>query len=143
MSATETPNIPLTTTAPTYGLNWAIDQGETSFGEWSGELDKVKDKYNELKSVAAAGGNYISALEYKVNSGRARVVARYTGQGQGTQGYPNDVTVIEELYAVDVLKDILEAPYFTVTLPNWHPRCIRGFLSRARLIRGRNSLHPS
>ena len=111
MSATKTPDVGLPATAPTITKEWSQGIGETAVHEWKGEREEIAAEYAAQKALAQAGGN-IAQLTYRSADGRATLVARFGRSEGGVQGYPDDVAVVEELYAVDVVKDIREAPYF-------------------------------
>ena len=114
MAATETPDVALVTDGQALTRDWTLGDGETQTKEWAGERTKVATKFDELKAEALAGGN-IRALAYKRRTGRATLTASY-GRGEGnTTIYPDDVTMIEELYGVDIIRDIRSAPYWTTT----------------------------
>ena len=116
MTPTSNPDLPLLTDPPVSGRNYANDQGISKFSQWEDTPDKITSQFDALKATADAGGNHIASLEQRNSKGRSTLIARFTSEGQGTAGYPNDVTVMEELYAIDVLKDMSTAPYFSETL---------------------------
>ena len=120
MTVARVPDVDLPADAPVETKEWAVCNGETVQQEWSGDREQVADKYADLKATAEAGGN-IAGLSYQSQNGRARLVARFGRTGGGSEAYGDDVTVIEELIAVDVLKDINCAPYFAVALAATHP----------------------
>jgi hypothetical protein len=104
-----------------YRKEWSADQGTQHTSEWEGTPDDMKQKFVDLSAVAAAGGNNINQLSYENARGRARVMARFSSSGQSTPDFPDNVTVVEELYAIDVIRDITESDYFsqTITAPAW------------------------
>jgi len=120
MSVTRVPDVDLPDSAPSESREWAVGNGETIVQDWSGDKEQVLEKYADLKATAEAGGN-IAGLSYEMRQGRATLVARFGRTGGGSAAYGDDVTVIEELIAVDVLKDIACAPYFALTLAATHP----------------------
>jgi len=120
MSVTRVPDVALPTAAPSESREWAVGNGETVVQDWGGDKEQILEKYSELKATAEAGGN-IAGLSYQMRQGRATLVARFGRTGGGSEAYGDDVTVIEELIAVDVLKDISCAPYFAVLLEEGHP----------------------
>src|SRR3990167_6250169 len=78
---------------------WVSGVGETVVQEWNlGTPEDIGSKYDELKSLASAGGN-IAQLNYKNQLGRASLVCRLGRSGGGYQGIPDDVTIVEEVYA--------------------------------------------
>ena len=119
MTATKTPDAAIPDYAPTHTLSWTTGNGETESMEWEGERTEVLAKYQLQKSLANAGGN-IAELTYTNSRGRARLVQRLGRSGQSLPEFPDDTTVIEELYALDIVKDISEAPYFAQTLAAGH-----------------------
>ena len=121
MAPTKNPDQSPPTDPPVYRKEWSADQGLQYTSEWEGTPDDMDTMFGELSSVGAAGGNNITQLSYENARGRARVVARFSADGQGTIGFPDNVTVVEELYAIDVIRDITESAYFsqTITAPAW------------------------
>lgn len=120
MSPTKHPDVSPPDDAPTLTRDWILGSGETQTQEWSGHRSEIEDLYEEKKAAAQSGGN-IASLRLSSRSGRATLLARFGRSNNAIEqaGDPivtgDDVTVIEELYAVDVIKDICEAPYFAVT----------------------------
>jgi len=110
MAATATPDIGLTTNANTRRLRYLPESGEQSTFEWRGLKADIEAKYTQVQSDAGLASLDLSAIE-----GRARLVATYS-QTEPEGGDPAgiDHTIIEELYAVDHEKGILNAPYFNV-----------------------------
>ena len=116
MSAVKVGNQTLPDPAPTITKEWAPGLGESESQEWStGTPEEIIAKYSELKAVGEAGGN-IQGLTYRNAQGRASLVARIGNSSNQNAEYGEDVTVVEELYAVDVIKDIAESPYFSLDL---------------------------
>lgn len=112
MSATKIPTLDLPTNPPAVIKEWVNGVGETITQEWPlGTREEIDAKYEELKSIASAGGN-IGTLTFSTNTGRARLVAKFGRSGGGIPGVADDVTIVEELYAVDVIKDMAEATYW-------------------------------
>lgn len=111
MSATKNPNVGLPTNAPVHEKVWELGAGETETKEWGGIPADILAKYNILKGEAEAGGN-IGRIHYRNQEGRARLIVAY-GRVTAEGRYGNTVTTIEELYAVDIIRDIRCAPYFT------------------------------
>ena len=120
MTAAKTPNVTLPSNPPTVIKHWAVGNGEDVTHEWAGERSEIETEYQNQKATGEGGGN-IQELTMTNRQGRATLVTKFGRTGQDLEGHPSDVTVIEELYAVDVLKDISEAPYFSVLLPVGHP----------------------
>jgi len=112
MAATETPDVALVTDGQTYSKTWTLGDGITETREWTGTRAKIDAKFLDMKATAEAGGN-IRSLAYKRTNGRVTLTAAYGRDDGNTTTYPTDVTMIEELYAVDIIRDIRSAPYWT------------------------------
>lgn len=128
MSATQVPDngIPHVTpgtmpsTAPKVTKEWAPGVGEVETREWKGTKADIEVLYGEAKEAATAGTSPIANLTFTNDVGRASLIARYATQGSEViEGVPSEVTIIEELYAVDVVKDIVLAPIFRTHVDNW------------------------
>jgi len=115
MSATAIPNNGLPTEPDTVTKEWTHGMGETEVHEWGGLKSDIEDKYEERKSAAEAGEN-IANIIYKNQRGRATLLVRLGRQGNIIANRPADVSVIEELYAVDIIRDISAAPYWATTV---------------------------
>jgi len=122
MSATKNGTGGVPATAPTTIKTWEAGNGEVEQQEWPlGVPSDLSAEYAALKAAAIAGDG-TQSLEYRAGQGRASLVKRIVRKADTTtDGYSEDVTVVEELYAVDVLKDISEAPYFATDLSASHP----------------------
>jgi len=112
MSATKNGTQTLPTDAPTWIKVYTSGSGEVETNEWAGEKSDILTKYEELKADAEAGEN-IASLEASGNNGRSKLIARFGRTGSISSEYGDDVTIIEELYAVDVVKDLRASPYFS------------------------------
>lgn len=120
MSATQTPENGIPENPPTVTKDWSPGVGETTSQEWAGRLAEIEAKYAALKTAAENGEQSIAQLTFTNQTGRARVVARFVRSGGDViEGNPSEVTVIEELYAIDVIKDIALAPLFNTHVDNW------------------------
>lgn len=116
MSATRNPDVDTPSTAPVLTKEWVDGAGETVTREWPlGTLADIDAKYGVLKADAIAGLNNVASLSLKSALGRTSLVARYGREGSGSVA-GDDIGEVEELYAIDVLKDICEAPYFAVDM---------------------------
>lgn len=113
MSATKVPSsATLPDPAPVITKEWAPGVGESEFHEWPlGTAEEIDAIYQTKKSEAEAG-NGTQSLTYRNANGRASLVARFVRRGNASEAYGEDVTIVEELYAMDVIKDIAEAPYW-------------------------------
>lgn len=113
MSADIKGNQTLPTEAPTEMRDWVLGLGETTTQEWTGERGLIDAKYELLKSIGQSGTTNLQSLSTSYNTGRARLTAKYLRiTDTNSPTIPANVQVIEELYGIDVIKDICEAPYF-------------------------------
>ena len=120
MSATKNPNQAIPSSPPNVTKEWALDSGETVTHEWPiGTKDDLDTKYEDLKSSAI--GDNTASLRYKNAEGHASLVAKFGRQENINEDFGPDVTVIEELYSVDLIKDVRESPYFAEDLASSHP----------------------
>lgn len=117
MSATKTPNIPLPDNAPSVTKEWSPASGEIETRSWGGTREDIGAKYEAEKALAetAGGGSDVAQLVYSNDKGRAKLIMRLT-PNDPLPGFGEGVQIVEELYAVDVIKDILESPYFSITV---------------------------
>jgi hypothetical protein len=100
---------------------WVPGIGETETQEWpTGTATEIGEKYEAMKSEAEAGNN-TQQLSFRNANGRCSLMARFGRTANANEGYGEDVTIIEELYAADVVKDISAAPYFSTDLAADHP----------------------
>jgi hypothetical protein len=126
MSTTKTPTVGLPETAPVVTVEWTAGIGETETQEWPvGTPTEVRAKYEALKAEGEAGNN-LAGLTLRQAQGRTSLVARFGRTGSAAE-QGEDVAIVEELYAVDVIKDISEAPYFadlTAEQVTWIRHCV-------------------
>jgi len=116
MAATEHPNVALTEEGQAKSKDWTLGDGENQSREWTGSPEKCNTKFNDLVAEGNAGAN-IRALAYRRRNGRATLTASYGRNDGNVQAiYPEDVTMIEEVYAVDIMRDVRAAPYWTTTV---------------------------
>ena len=115
MAVTEHPSVALVTEGQAKSKDWTLGDGQTLSREWSGTPDKINSKFDELVAVGEAGGN-IRSLAYRRRNGRATLTAGYGREDGNVDSYPDDVTMIEELYGVDIIRDIRSAPYWSTTV---------------------------
>lgn len=99
--------------APTRVRTWVAGVGVTDIQTWRGRTDYLDAKFDELISLAGVAGSNIAEITNTNAEGRGTLVARYGRTGAGLGGYPADITIVEELYAVDLIRDIWNSPYFT------------------------------
>jgi len=90
--------------------------GTTVDYEYSGTADECAGKFNVWKQQAQIGGipgNNIRQVTLEQNNGRGRVIAQFHRQmTTPVAGVPADVVVIEELAAIDIVRDAMAADYF-------------------------------
>lgn len=121
MAAIKTPDVGIPANPPVVTKEWLPGSGETISHEWPlGTTGDISENYETLKAAAQAGNN-TQSLQYRSANGRASLIARFGRSGNTNEGYGDDVTIVEELYAIDVIKDLAEAPYFASTLGSTHP----------------------
>lgn len=119
MAPTKTPDVGIPILGNVHEKRWSTGNGETETIEWSGMRSDVFEKYELEKSAGEAGANIASLIARSTN-GRAVLTEEIGRKGQALPDFPEDTTVIEELYATDIIKDISEAPYFSQTLASSH-----------------------
>jgi hypothetical protein len=116
MSATKVPVVGLPTAAQTVTLDYAPGVGESQSQEWSGEYTECLGKYNGLVAQSKLGGypgNNIRSVQLRSDQGRARVVAQFARKADlSISGVPDDVVIVKELYAVDIVRDVTASAYF-------------------------------
>jgi len=116
MAAEKRPNNDLPTNPQRVTKEYIPGQGENKTWEWNGTAAEVEAKYNQLKG--STPDDNISSVTFENNEGRARCMARFEFDEQVDdpntlpEGQTNGCSLVEELYAVDVIKDICEAPYW-------------------------------
>ena len=116
MTVKKTPNTTdITLEPPIRALNYAVGIGETEEREWSEDRALLLEKYEQLKTEIEAGnpdrGNIVS-LQYGYSAGRGRLVVRYERSDPNNNPALDGSRLVEELYAVDVLRDVRAAPYW-------------------------------
>jgi len=102
-------NQALPTDAQITGKEFVVGLGESAEYEWSGTPGECEVKYDLLKANAIAG-NGIEQVRWHNRTGRGTVMyrqARYSGSAE------DPYAEIEEVYAVDVMRDTESADYFT------------------------------
>lgn len=109
MAPTKVPDIGLPDSAPITGKDYIPGAGETNTAEWGGTAEDVLAKYEEYKASAAAGAN-IASLSYRNRTGRGTLMLVYGRSGTNVEGEPDDVAVVEELYGIDIVRDVCCAP---------------------------------
>lgn len=136
MAATQNGTTGLPSNPPTTTKEWSYGLGETQSKEWRGAPADIDAKYESLK-----GDLNIGKVTQSNADGRARVVAQFGRSNNGTENYGDDVTEIEELYAIDIVKDIYTAPYWTTATATkltddqvaWVRECSEGNYSEAKI----------
>jgi hypothetical protein len=121
MSVTSNGTGGLPTAAPVIEKEFIPFVGETIVSEWPlGEPTAVQTEY-DLQKATAGYGTSIASIKMKTANGRSMLTVRYNvdATGQFTQEI-SDKTIVEELYAIDLIRDIAAAPYFALsTNPNY------------------------
>lgn len=115
MSATKLGTQTLPTNAPAVTKEFTPGVGEVEVRTWRGERTDIDTKYTELKGGAAVGGDIegnITALSSGLDEGRSRLMLRIE-RSLEVNAYGPNTKLVEELYAMNVIKDIRTAPYFT------------------------------
>ena len=82
---------------------WTKEGGVRPINVIEGNIDEINARYlAEIATGDAYGTTNLAGLRYEVNRGRARLIRTFNTVDQS----------VEELYAVDVIRDIREANYF-------------------------------
>ena len=119
MAATRLPDQNSPTNAPTVTKEFVPGVGERTVEEWPlGTPTDIDAKYETAKAAAIAGTDNIANVTYRGREGRASLVIRYGREAGDVAEYGDEVQVIEELYAVDVIRDMRLAPYFSPKEPD-------------------------
>jgi len=112
MTATKHPDQNPPADPPSITRDSVYGVGEKVTYEWPmGTKDDIKALYDEYKADMNNGEN-IQQVTYKNQTGRGSLVVRWGREGSQIQGEPETVAMIEEVIAVDIVKDICEHPYF-------------------------------
>lgn len=97
---------------------WTPESGETEERVIRGPAARVEETYTATKALADAGDQRFSGMDYDLTRGRAVLTVRYGREGGGggdvPMGVSGNTSTIEELYSVDVIKDIRQHPDFNV-----------------------------
>jgi len=109
MSVTKNPNVAVPDNPQSYTKSWLYGVGERTEQQWNGDRASIETKYDALKTLSAIPGQNVSELNLSTSNGRATLIARF-GRSDTVTG--SEITIVEELYAVDVLVDIRRAPYW-------------------------------
>lgn len=100
------------TTAPTFTKEFITGAGETRTEEYPwGDRAELDALYEQKKAEALAGSN-IAGLTLTSDGSRGRLVVRIGREGGADPLYGDEVAIVEELYAIDIQKDIWNADYF-------------------------------
>lgn len=89
------------------GIEWTPETGDTKTFQWDGAQAEIYAKFQALRSTAPFSKT-IASLSYNTRDGRATLIERRIREVDGT---------VEEIYGVDMVRDITVAPYFTTTSP--------------------------
>lgn len=116
MAPTEIPTEGLPTDAQHVEKSFIPGSGENETKQWSGTAENCESKYNVLVQQAKLGGipgNNIREVRFTNDNGRGVIIAQFARKNDETvSGIPGDMVVVEELYGVDIVRDIRAAPYF-------------------------------
>jgi hypothetical protein len=86
------------------GQEWAAETGAVPVYMYEGEASEVYSRYaTEVAAAAAYPDPRLASIAYEPYNGRARLIKRFMRANE----------TIEELYEVDVIKDVSTAPYFS------------------------------
>jgi len=85
--------------------------GELISQEWNGHPTDVLAKYEALKAQSILTGDPVK-VSYANQQGRARVIAKFERTEVEPDESGAEITTVEELIGVDVVKDIRTASYF-------------------------------
>jgi len=115
MTASKTPNVGLPAVAPVITREWVQGMGQEITHEWPlGTAEEIGTKFDTMAAEGEAFSNLRSLSEINRN-GRVSLVARY-GRVSNVGAEPGDgreeITTIEELYGVDLIQDLRQAPHF-------------------------------
>ena len=108
MSATKTPNQSVAILSRSH--NWTQDGGEQQVKIYRGDKDSVYALYQEHLASPPAG---VMSMEYTDTEGRGELRETFVRVADVyVIGSDSEITIIEEVFAVDVLKDIRTHKYF-------------------------------
>jgi hypothetical protein len=117
MAADKKPNQAPPTTAPVRTKTFIPGIGETETQEWPiGTRGDLQAKYDALVFNSKIGGlatGNMTALSYKNAEGRASLVATFEKATSENSIDGTNTRIVEELYAIDVVRDVRSAPYWT------------------------------
>jgi hypothetical protein len=95
--------------------------GETTVSEWPlGDPTAIQAEY-DIQKATIGYDTRVASLKMKTANGRSMLTIKYNvdSTGEITQEI-SDKTVVEELVAIDIVRDIAAAPYFALsTNPNY------------------------
>jgi len=114
MSATKLPDQAPPTNAPTVTKEYIPGVGEVETREWRGERSDMETKYAAYKyegeGGAVSSGN-MTGLRFATDAGRSRCMLRIE-RNNVANSYGSNVKIVEELYAINIVRDVRCAPYF-------------------------------
>jgi len=118
MSATKHPNVGPPTNPPVVRRTFSTEGGEIIEHEWpKGTKEELLTLYNQYMASMRVGSS-VGNIEYQNSEGKGTLKVKYGRTGQQIEGEPDTVAMAEEVIAVDVIKDISEAPYFDALTDN-------------------------
>lgn len=101
---------------------WTPESGETEERVIRGPAARVEETYTATKALADAGDQRFSGMDYDLTRGRAVLTVRYGREGGAGGDVPMGVgantSTIEELYSIDIIKDIRQHPAFQTDGPS-------------------------
>jgi hypothetical protein len=119
--------------------------GETETQEWPiGTRGDLQAKYDALVFNSKIGGlatGNMTALSYKNAEGRASLVATFEKATSENSIDGTNTRIVEELYAIDVVRDVRSAPYWTTEAAtklddddaSWVQKCVDNNWSEAEI----------
>lgn len=93
---------------------WSLEEGEALVTTYKGPYSVLETLYNTYVDAALAGNPSISSVELPVTNGRATLTIRTVDQAYGgsSGGETERIDGVEELYPVDITKDVAAAPKY-------------------------------
>jgi hypothetical protein len=92
---------------------WSLEEGESLVTTYKGPYSVLEVVYNQYVDAALEGNPSIASVELPVTNGRATLTIRTVNQSySGTVGEGDRIDGVEELYPVDITKDVAAAPKY-------------------------------
>jgi hypothetical protein len=100
------------TTAPVVKKEFIPGVGETIIKEWpASDPDLIEAEYQLQKSTIGLNSD-VASIATTRDRGRAILTVKYNTDAAGINVSSGGIPIVEELYALDEIKDIAAAPYF-------------------------------